>query len=613
MGYNEGYSFEKLKKEGVKIGARILQPGIMKNLLPDYENIYVQIKEFRKQAAIVSKENDEINSSYIHSYERRVLKELANVHYNIISILGGRGNGKTSTLLTLKYNISMNGNPYILDGDLRRDFILPLIIPDYMGVHNDPLGWVINYLENEMEEMEEIEKNTKKYYYHDYHFDGCGKSNKSEVSKALDELKKAYEYRQELYINNLFGSGVRGDSDFIKYRDKITTADIELREKFSDYIGKLIKKKRELFKNEEDIEHEPMIFIFFDDVDISIEKCFDVLDTVLKFLTHPNVVIFISGDYCVFYETLTIEFLKKSGLNEKSLLDAKFLNYVDKSALNSKQELSREYLKKVMPAAYRYKMPVLNDEQKINFKYYDDSKNSLGLNSNKELGEYNLKELIEYNFNENGDFKWTNLYLDIFDNKPRGLINVYVYLYRKAKEIERGEREREEIWSLIEIKRFIDILISSNDELSEYEEAINKFIYLINIQEKSRERIIINYDYLYSLFESLRKRMTMNKNLVLEKIINMLILGIFIEKIMMSINNKEQLGSIYTDKKLKNPISKFINMFDLNKKINNKLIEETNELEFIMNFYNDFKGYIRSNYVDDYSCVDNKENVEIEK
>ncbi|WBW98998.1 hypothetical protein [Oceanirhabdus sp. W0125-5] len=319
----------------------------------------------------------------------------------------------------------------------------------------------------------------------------------------------------------------------------------------------------------------------------------------MKFLTHPNIVIFISGDYCVFHETLTIEFLKKSGLIEKSLLNVKYLNYVDKSALISKQELSREYLKKVMPTAYRYKMPIMNDDQKINYKYYEDSKDL--------LSKMNIKELVEYNFNGYGKLKWSNLFLDILDSKPRGLINVYVYLYRMAKKIQIEESKienqetiniRKAVWNLVEIKRFIDVLISSNDFLAENEESINRVIYLIQTQEESKEKIILNYDYLFSLYETFLKGKNTNKNLVLEKIININILGIFIEKIIISIGNtNKQLGIIYTDKILRNPISKFINMFELNKSIRNKLIEETDELDFILNFYHKLKVEIRANYV----------------
>ena len=59
---------------------------------------------------------------------------------NVFSILGGRGSGKTSVLLTIKNEI--------IKENKNNDFMLPLIIPENMGEGSDILGWTICAFEN---------------------------------------------------------------------------------------------------------------------------------------------------------------------------------------------------------------------------------------------------------------------------------------------------------------------------------------------------------------------------------------------------------------------------------------------------------------------------------
>ncbi|MBY6808680.1 hypothetical protein, partial [Clostridium botulinum] len=81
-------------RESLKIGARILHKTDLEALLPTYDNIFEQRDKFRYKA----KELNDNNSDNEKEYQKRE-------YNNIFSILGGRGTGKTSVLLTVKDKI----------------------------------------------------------------------------------------------------------------------------------------------------------------------------------------------------------------------------------------------------------------------------------------------------------------------------------------------------------------------------------------------------------------------------------------------------------------------------------------------------------------------------
>lgn len=77
----------------------------------------------------------------------------------------------------------------------------------------------------------------------------------------------------------------------------------------------------------------------------------------MRYLNHPNVVIFISGDYNVFLETVTLQFLKNEDLLEKDLMGKSFilnsdnvnkmkLDNSDGTALELRKNRSYDFLKK---------------------------------------------------------------------------------------------------------------------------------------------------------------------------------------------------------------------------------------------------------------------------
>ncbi|MCT4620494.1 MAG: hypothetical protein N4A62_14005 [Marinisporobacter sp.] len=553
----------------VKIGARVLDDDVVKKLLPNYENVKKQIEEFRRIAYESNEKIKQQKEEYIKHrkrYDKRLMKELDGLYYNVVSILGSRGTGKTSILLTLK-------NDFLDDTKMIDDILLPLIVPDHISSFNDTLGWIISYFR---EVVDHIQQRNKKEYVGEGIFARCDYKNDSELKNMYENLVRAYMYTRKMY-KDFSAKYAEGDKEITEDHFKIIKADRDVRERFNEFIDVLVEEKRKLNQNKIDgYNSEPLILMFFDDVDISAEKCPDVLDTVLKFLTHKNIVVFITGDYQIFSEVMAIEFLKKEGLLDGNLMDKDYGLGNSDRAVDMRNERSEEYLRKILPLAFRYNIPDMNDDMKVDFIYYG-SKND---EEPKEIEKMSIKELINYNFKRSdGKFTWNDAFSKLLDKTPRGLINVYFMLYQKAKELE-NEKEIDKVWDVEKIYQFYMILINSNHEFQLNTNFISRYIY------KKNDKIIVDYDHLESLLIRYENKEIEDRlfNKIVRDVIELTIYGVLLRKIDQSINGKETCIQImYSYANLKNPLSIFINKYRTDFEM--KLVPEIDEDDLMLSFY----------------------------
>ncbi|MDS1002022.1 hypothetical protein P9J83_00685 [Clostridium sporogenes] len=486
---------EKDREESLKIGARVLDNTDLEALLPTYGNIFEQIDKFMNKAKELNDKKSDEKKEY----------------NNIFSILGGRGTGKTSVLLTVKKQIE--NDDYNKDDVHGYDIILPLIVPDDMGENSDTLGWIITYISKQVEEVnnryiEYLRKREIRKRKEDLFEKYCIKKEEAPLKKYLKKLQESYYFRKPAYYEILIKEYI-GKREYIGDTKEALEADQKLIENFFQCIEELIKVKREL--NE---KIEPLIYFFFDDVDISAKRGFEVLISIMRYLNHPNVVIFISGDYNVFLETVTLQFLKNEDLLNKDLMGKSFilnsedvnkikLDNFDSTALELRKNRSYDFLKKIMPPAFRYEMPLLSNKQKCEFKYTkgnnSESETLLKLIEDNFFKSDKSDEFIKYNENILYD------YFEIFDDTPRGLINIYYYLWQMREEKE---------WKVEHIKQFLDIIVNSSMELEKYKSIIYEIINIkekIRIEDKIDDRnnnyyfkieYYIDYNYLENMFKS---------------------------------------------------------------------------------------------------------------
>ncbi|MCR3761298.1 hypothetical protein KYB31_20180 [Clostridium felsineum] len=589
---------KKQDKQRINVGARILDKEILKKFLPTVENLKSQINEFRKQAYNKSELiNRDINCNKIKTKNTDY-----DIQYdNVISILGQRGTGKTSVLLTIKHDIEMENGQCFNEGikccyrnnvNILKDIVLPLIVPEDMSEVSDTLGWIISCFNSEVERLskflrsydEGYDKNCE--YVKNEVFEKCilNRDKCGTLNKKYKDLKKAYATRKNEY-RKIVANQYSGKNEYIEDNDDIINSDRNIIIKFKEFIDELVRSKSKENGTKYGEEkgniswmNEPLIFVFFDDVDISTNKCYEVLDTINKFLKHQNIIVFVSGDYSVFRETTTVEFLKKEGLLRKELLEQNFVYFngerIENSeisrveALERKKQLAQEFLKKVMPPTFRYEMPSLNNEQKSEFSY--------------EYGGDTLNQLIETTFG----VSMPTYYYDIFDSNVRGLINVYYSIWELYKN--KVENKKPSEVNENDVNQILNVIIKSSQILNENEDIIKKYIYYRyneNEQQKDKKnkvikkqnnygQIILDYKYLELECDSLllnEEDKNKNKFKIINNFIILIFLGEFISEILDGIRKNKIKSYDYN-------ISVIINK--LNENLLPNLNKEKEELEY---------------------------------
>lgn len=491
-----------------KIGAKVLPQVDVKLMLPNYTNIDSQLKKIQEIAKQIGELNvyDETDPEFIKH------------HNNVFSILGERGSGKTSILLSLKYYLMKLGD---LSDEIKEDkeeplfkninsnaIFLPIVIPQDMDDDSDSLGWIIGFFRKYVREADQ-KINEDKKRYKDFISDCSYRTDsQTKISEAYEELTKTYILRKEEFRKKILTNNFTGTLDYVKSNTETLNLDISLTKRFNDFINTYIKFKK-VGKSSTRPESEPLIFLFFDDVDLSNRKCLDVLETIMRYLCHPNIVVFIAGEYNAFKEALTIEFLRRDNLLDARMMMNNYINELEEPksknesslfnfneedknntsemALNIRKNLAYDYLKKVLSPALRFELTKLTDYQKSEFN----------------VGSKSLIELIELKFNLkgksnfllNGKKSESNTiysYFSIFDSKPRGLTNVYYYL---------------ENTSQLDLCEFVEVIINSDYELQKNSSKIKKVLIL-----DKEKRIEIKYDLILGLFDNdcqLQKRVLM--------------------------------------------------------------------------------------------------------
>ncbi|WP_068775949.1 hypothetical protein [Paenibacillus sp. FJAT-26967] len=462
---------DKSVNQSLKIGARILREDQAGVILPSYSKMREQIGHFRSDAKS-RRDADESNDNPILM---RYKQDFRTNYDNVISLLGERGSGKSSVLLTLKYHHTKD----FADTDL----IFPLIAPDQMSKASDTLGWLLSFLQEEMTTIDALlqadREKTDRWSQDTF----CNKETKSELQKNYLDLQKAYLLRQDTYAA-IVRRRDEGVYEHIQDSQKIVNCDRGLMEKFHTFVDLLLETKSQLLSKQGN-HQEPMILIFFDDVDISSGRCMEVLETVRTFLSHPNVIVFVSGAYSVFLEAVTIHMLHDERVDSGSC-DRDFAPQVgeaERSALVRRQERSREYLKKVFPPAFRYEMKNhLSEQEKADFAYYFDDKQEeeaptfLDLlsgvrgSTGMTLGErFTETGTTVTDGDEDKGVQRSQIpvtYFRVFDHNPRGLISPYYFLYQR----------KDSAWTGTDVIRFMEVILHANSQLLDYQKRIKDII-----------------------------------------------------------------------------------------------------------------------------------------
>lgn len=550
-----------------KIGARNLSDKELEVLLPNWKDIFSEIIKIRDSSVRKDKEDPILKEE----------PEFDKHHNNVFSILGERGAGKTSVQLSLKYRLM---EYYKREKEYENDTILQLIVPQDMEEKSSTIGWIIAYFSNLVEKIEDDFKENRQLFYYK---ENC-KTNP--VLIRFKELKKSFFIRSESYKNSI--NSDNSITEYIERNGEVIKEDINLSKKFKKFIDEYIEYKKNINKNN---TSEPLIHIFFDDVDISNKKCLMVLETIMRYLSHANIVVFVAGDYSTFKETITLKYLKDDGLLYKDLLNETFEKC---TALEVRQTLAYDYLKKVLSPALRYELKKYNLDEKKDFKYgkLDDDK-------------FKLKNLIEEKLGNN----FNNIYYELLDSKPRGLMNIYYFL-ESAKKYEELDEKNKNLF----IKRILNIIIDSSSILNTEKEGIEE---LIEVQDKKvrvnfekfsfkdfSEKNLLKLYLMFFIDELIDENQTIYEREILNYFVEYFKTNLNLAS--MSYSSKE----IYDIFLTKSDLIKNIELFHLiRKELGNKKIEE---IDFISAYVQNLTLILQGQSIPDYFCenlIYNKEKI----
>lgn len=476
---------------GVHHGAREINVDFLKQSIPGLDDLDNTIKRFR-----------EVAYNYNNKYPNKS-KYYDEKFNNNISILAGRGMGKSSALITIISQIE--SSQYFKKVSAKKnyiDIINPMIDPEDINENSDILGWVITSLFEQANQLEQTDskKSDLNYYFN------IDNSIHHDLQEKKKELISYYSIYSKEYSNVALNNSVNVH-DYNSNLEDILTFDYKLHKCFIEFINMIIKYKRDInrhtMKGLAGEKIEPLIYFFFDDVDMSSKKSIKILTDILSYFAHPNIVIFISGDYQVFEQSLMAYFMSKT--KEVTL---KMSYKKRKKEIKFAKDRTEYFLKKVLPPSYRfYVQEFSNDAAKIVHHYHSNRDNIFERKNILELLSYvfcagfeadndpeknvYLKTFIVPKPDDNDDFDKNKLvrlneeirmnylyaYLSVFSVNIRGFMNVYNYLVKEAENIFESE-DKHKYWNINKFKEFLRVILNSKHTYQKYQNNIEKFIYV---------------------------------------------------------------------------------------------------------------------------------------
>ncbi|MDE6969160.1 MAG: KAP family NTPase, partial [Eubacterium sp.] len=283
---------EQERTEGLelqKVGIQILSDEGLANIFPNYEDLLDNIEKCRKR---ICQANRKGHYQYNLMYD------------NVFSIIGKRGTGKTSAIFTLKKLIEEKSVQ-----EQTQDLLLPIIMPELFSGKDGILEWILAGLEDE---VDRIEKNVQKSDAQQF-YQAC----RYPMDKQSNLLRKKYEQLLEQKFSDKY-KAESADSYYeaIGNSAKQVKNSYQLIKNIYEFWDILIESIQNTSGMEKHMK-EPLIYFFFDDIDLSPDKVEELLTAIRVYLAHPNLIVIITADEDVFLEVIENKMDEKMGRLQK--------------------------------------------------------------------------------------------------------------------------------------------------------------------------------------------------------------------------------------------------------------------------------------------------------
>ncbi len=521
-----------------KVGIKLLADKQIRNVLPSYENLLDRIKKHREEIG-------KLNGEKFRHYQYNMMYD------NVFSVYGKRGTGKTSVAFTLQKS-------FWDDREHSYDVVMPIIIPEVIPADCSALGWLLEIVR---EKISELFEGRRALACNNIDTDDWWRKCKNQGRSDIYEmLFKKYEDLEELYYSlkynpsreNSYTLAVSNSARQVRAYYRLSK---EIAEFWDCLVEAIRYKYSEEGKGKNDKKISPLIYFIFDDVDLAPEKVNELTSIIIKYLSHPNIIVITTADEETVLEVVENNLDKNIGripkewrhylnLHEYQIQNEHGNNGREEAPGNDRNDLigrmARLYLGKVMPTSTRYYLKCFERaDEKWRFWIYKEQQ--LG-----EAVEELLNNMLEKigvqgkNFLKVQDTE-LDFYLNFFGDTSRQIGNTFLGMQEFLKEIqvllagkEKNLNESEQETLYESCRHFMQIALTANHSLAEILENVDEFISEIFWLEHNNWKFYISYKYLCSFLKELTRKE--KKETVLWATLQLYSLMLFVENILVIID-----------------------------------------------------------------------------
>lgn len=569
-----------------KVGIRILDDTQLENVFPSCNSLLQRIEKHRRNICEIS------NMEYTdRDYQFDMMYD------NVFSIFGKRGSGKTSTLLTLKM---------ILKSQSSYDRILPLIIPDVIPENENILSWLMAILEDEVCSLEyqlkQIDENLAK---DDGIFKNCKVNDNKSLRNKFENIKKmiySKNFRPEIsasYYEALGGAEIKTRNSY------------EFSKGMSQFWYEMINAINKIIKNDgrDDV---PLIFIMFDDVDLNPERANELLSTIIKYLSHPNLIVITTADEELFLKVVenTFKYKLKSpfiALNydntKKALRQVLDEAFFDEDIEEEEKEdtMAKMYLDKVLPPSARYFLNTFSkwDDKSEFIIGFEKEINSLKLMLSHLIADFSSSIKNETTGEKDTFLYYKNnflkFYVSFFGKTSRQIQNEWIIICEFINNVllavsnigdNPGIYKRKMYYI---VREFLHNSINTNSELKDAIGDINDLVNHIFYWEYSGYPFYVDYNYMSAILQEESRGKYANRGEIerqIYSVISVMALCAFVENILLILDSKE--GTTISKRREHLHLGKTLENFFKWVMQNGQIVKRYSHSAYMLYLYEDF-------------------------
>lgn len=292
-----------------------------------------------------------------------------------------------------------------------------------------------------------------------------------EYGQLMEEFVRLQQPYEQISIQEF-----STDIDYVRRMTSVLEAGNQFTIRFRNFIDTLLAE----------YSKEALLFIFIDDVDLSTNRCSDVVKTLLSYLSHPSIVTVLAGDLDVFGEALTLDFLRQEQIPDTEFVEKSYLvtalkkDEQHKKLIARKKQLAYEYLKKVMPPnnrhyILRWTLSMRGDFRPVGMEQSEIQENQVPSLRELLVQSASISTVLKNYFSnetnqqiEQSDHKISDFILyHIFDFTARGLMSSY---YAIQSLVLKKTEDKEDVYA--SIKFVLEAVVAANYQLSSLQNVI---------------------------------------------------------------------------------------------------------------------------------------------